>query len=113
MKKVCASSLAGIMVGIALFCAEGLPASQYEQGKELFVDNCVVCHGKDGKGDGPGAIAFNPKPANFTDPKFWQGDVEKKIADTIRNGHAPMPAFDLTPDQIKAVIDYLKQEFKK
>ncbi len=36
-------------------------------GQQLFTDNCVLCHGEKGIGDGPGAKAIKVKPANFTD----------------------------------------------
>jgi mono/diheme cytochrome c family protein len=39
------------------------------QGKDIFTKNCVSCHGSEGKGDGPGAAALQPKPADFTDPE--------------------------------------------
>src|SRR5688572_23230038 len=33
-------------------------------GRTLFISACVQCHGPEGKGDGPGALALNPKPRN-------------------------------------------------
>ncbi len=104
--------VAGILLGVAFMGGLSFGKSQDEQGEKLYNDKCVLCHGKGGEGNGPGAVAFNPKPANFTDPKFWQGIDDKTIADTIGKGHGMMPAFDLSPEQIKAVTEYLKH-FKK
>ncbi len=42
-------------------------------GKQTFDNLCVACHGPAGRGDGPGAAALNPKPANFQDKNFMQG----------------------------------------
>jgi mono/diheme cytochrome c family protein len=42
---------------------------QLAQGKDIFTKNCITCHGSSGKGDGPGATALQPKPADFTDPE--------------------------------------------
>lgn len=42
-------------------------------GKQTFDNLCVACHGTAGRGDGPGAAALNPKPANFQDKTFMQG----------------------------------------
>jgi mono/diheme cytochrome c family protein len=44
------------------------------EAKEIFTGRCVACHGPDGKGDGPGAAALNPKPRNYSD-KSWQASV--------------------------------------
>jgi mono/diheme cytochrome c family protein len=83
------------------------------QGQSLFNDKCAMCHGRDGTGNGPAGMAFSPPPANFTNPNFWQGDVKQKISHTITNGHGPMPAFtEMSPSQIKAVIEYMEQQFK-
>jgi len=37
------------------------------RGKELYLQHCAACHGKEGKGDGPAAAGMNPPPANFLD----------------------------------------------
>jgi mono/diheme cytochrome c family protein len=34
-------------------------------GAAIFSQNCAVCHGNTGKGDGPGAAGLNPKPADL------------------------------------------------
>ena len=35
-----------------------------EQGEKVAKVNCASCHGNKGKGDGPAAVALNPKPAD-------------------------------------------------
>ncbi len=35
-------------------------------GKDLFVQYCAVCHGKEGKGDGPAAAALKSAPTDLT-----------------------------------------------
>ena len=48
--------------------------------KEIFDARCAACHGPEGRGNGPGAMALNPKPRNYHD-KDWQ---EKATDDEIR-----------------------------
>jgi mono/diheme cytochrome c family protein len=35
-------------------------------GEEMYVEYCAVCHGKDGKGDGPAASALKPPPTDLS-----------------------------------------------
>jgi mono/diheme cytochrome c family protein len=113
MKRMLACGMAGIFLGLTLLGAESFAVGEYKKGEKLYDDKCVICHGRDGKGNGPGAAAFNPKPADFNSPAFWQRMNDEKIANTVSKGHGMMPSFDLTPDQIKAVIEYLEHAFKK
>jgi putative copper resistance protein D len=43
------------------------PASVH-RGRELFLANCAVCHGADGRGDGPAASSLLQRPADLTSP---------------------------------------------
>ena len=92
------------------YAAQG---ENYEKGESLYQQKCMICHGVGGKGDGPAAAALTKRPADFNKPEFWQGDVAKKITDVVRNGHTPMPAFDLSVDEINAIIGYMQHTFKK
>ena len=113
MKKVCAGVVTGMFIVLVLLSFRNAYADEYDKGKSLFENKCQICHGANGKGDGPAAPAFNPSPANFTDPKFWRDNAVKKIEDTLHKGKGPMPAFRLNQDEVKAVIDYMSHAFKK
>jgi mono/diheme cytochrome c family protein len=42
------------------------PATSPSSGKEMFMNYCASCHGKDAKGDGPAAGALKQAPADLT-----------------------------------------------
>lgn len=44
----------------------GYDAESVAAGAELFQSTCAVCHGPEGRGDGPGAAGLNPKPADLS-----------------------------------------------
>jgi mono/diheme cytochrome c family protein len=113
MKKSLAWVATGLFLGVVLFSAQRPTTAEAAAGSQIFNDKCAPCHGPDGEGNGAMAIAFNPKPASFHDPKFWQGDVAKKITDTVNNGKGQMIPVSLSDAEIKAVIDYMSHTFKK
>ncbi|MBI1876712.1 MAG: c-type cytochrome [Chloroflexi bacterium] len=39
-----------------------------EAGRDIYIKNCVYCHGDAQNGDGVFADSLRPRPANFTDP---------------------------------------------
>jgi hypothetical protein len=84
-----------------------------QDGKKIYDDKCAACHGEKGDGNGPLSATFSPPPGPLTDPKFWKGDVNKKISDSITEGTKQMTPIDLKPDEIKAVTAYMKKAFKK
>jgi mono/diheme cytochrome c family protein len=55
-------------------------------GKAVFQQSCTVCHGPEGKGDGPAAVALNPKPTNLTAGKFHHGGSDAELFKSISNG---------------------------
>jgi mono/diheme cytochrome c family protein len=60
-------------------------------GKKLSVDKaCTACHGESGKGDGPGAAALNPKPADWTSAKVQQ-QTDGCIFWKMTTGRGAMP----------------------
>jgi cytochrome c oxidase cbb3-type subunit 3 len=91
----------------------GVSGRDDEQGRKIYNEKCQFCHGTKGNGDGPAAASLSPKPADFNNPKFWQEFDEKKMNDLIRSGRGMMPAFDMKPDEVKAVIDYITHSFKR
>ena len=113
MKKFFNLFISGLIVGSTLLFIGNAKGGEYDLGKKLFDNNCQICHGIKGDGNGPAAASFSPGPVDFTKENFWQGNVDQKITDAIKNGVGVMPAFnDIDPDQIKAIIDYMSHTFK-
>ena len=111
--RILGCALIAMFLVAAPFLAKGAERNEYGKGKTLYRNKCQFCHGLRGNGKGPAAEPLLGHPVDFTDSKFWQGDVEMKIAETIKEGKEMMPAFDLAPDQIKDIILYISQTFKK
>jgi mono/diheme cytochrome c family protein len=96
--------------------AQGNPSA----GRQVFMQNCVVCHGPEGKGDGPGSAGLNPKPANFSDATRRATPEDKQVR-IVTNGGASeklspiMPPFSeaLTAQQIRDVVAFVRASFQQ
>jgi copper transport protein len=80
-------------------------------GESVYQQNCAVCHGVTGAGDGPGGANLSPPPANLlVGHAIYHADAE--FFNWIRNGKpgTAMPAFSgtLTDEQIWSSINYIR-----
>jgi len=65
----------------------------------MFATVCATCHGMDGTGKGPAAETLNPKPRDYTDPK-WQASVtDQQLKDTILKGGQGVGKSPMMPGQ--------------
>jgi mono/diheme cytochrome c family protein len=78
-------------------------------GKKATVDKaCTACHGESGKGDGPGAAALNPKPADWTSAKV-QGETDGCLFWKISTGRGAMPPWAAIPETERwQIIQYIR-----
>lgn len=103
-------------VSALLFSGLALAGGDAGKGKALYGQQCVSCHGENGKGDGAAAAALDPKPANFTNKAFMAGLKDQQIFDAIKNGGASvgksplMPPFgsSLNDENIHDVVAFLR-----
>ena len=87
------------------------PEDMIHQGQILYQQNCIDCHGQDGKGNGPDANSLSSKPANFTNQAFMAQISSATLFQVITSGIAPdMPAYqDTLNDNARlAVVAYLR-----
>jgi mono/diheme cytochrome c family protein len=75
------------------------PGGEPSQAEAMFATVCATCHGMDGGGKGPAAETLNPKPRDYTDPK-WQASVtDQQLKDTILKGGQGVGKSPMMPGQ--------------
>ncbi len=89
-------------------------AASIDRGRDLYKVNCTPCHGDQGKGDGPAAAAYNPKPRNHTDVAYMSKLTDEDIAKVIQYGGAikGMPLMPSNPalkgSDLASVVAYTR-----
>lgn len=64
------------------------------RGQELYGQACAICHGVQGRGDGPLSRTMVPRPADFR-VHMAEGHTEAQLFDWLSNGvpETAMPGF--------------------
>lgn len=77
------------------------------RGTQLYKRDCVVCHGIQGQGDGPGAAALHPRPVSFSEHQY----TLDRLSAVLWNGviGTAMPAWrDFSPEDLGALAQAVR-----
>lgn len=117
----------GIVVGVMVVAGScrspeptamtfGMPDSP--EGGRLFKQHCAACHGSEGRGNGPAAIALEVRPRDFRNEPFryvstlesvpTQADLVQSIRSGRRIGEMPSHPH-LTDAEIRTLADYVRE----
>lgn len=100
-----------VLVVAFLIAGEGALVSTGVDPAAIYKQHCAMCHGETGGGDGPAAVAFDPKPTDFTAPDFQESRTDDQLTEVIAKGRGRMPSFEaqLKPDELKALVEYIRE----
>ena len=91
---------------------EGLSRIETD-GKRLFGQYCVTCHGDAGEGNGQNASTLDPRPPDFRTslkahpPDYWKQIIEGGTIAVGRSPLCPPRGHALASDDIAALVAYL------
>jgi len=93
------------LIGLLLI-TPALAATRAEQrGKAFARANCANCHAIDRVSRSP---LEDAPPLRNLHRRYPIESLGEALAEGIYTGHADMPAFELSPDQIHDLLSYLK-----
>ncbi len=89
--------------------------ARLERGKQLYRDNCRVCHGDRGNSATWTNSVLDPAPRNFTSPQSRRILTRERMLASVRfgrKGTAMMPFSQrMSHDDIADVVDYIRSTF--
>jgi cytochrome c6 len=104
--KLLVTAIVAFLGGTLPLQGKTAKTEQKNEGKKLFAENCVVCHGPDGAGTDLG------KSLQVADLRSSQVQKQSdaELTRVISEGKGNMPAFksQLTQPQIAAVLAYVR-----
>ncbi len=88
-------------------------------GERVYATRCAVCHGPDGRGNGPAAPSLIPRPTDFTRGEYkykstafgqppTEGDLLRTVTDGLPASAMPYWRDLLSPEEIRAVVTYMR-----
>ena len=85
-------------------------APDLANGKKVYADKCLKCHGATGKGDGPKADTLEKKPADYTDKKKMGQFTDAQLKQVVVDGKQPMPAYKgkVSDRDLEDVLAYVR-----
>ena len=81
------------------------------EGKLIYEQMCVLCHGLKGTGNGEAGLSLEKRPANFLALQDIQNETDGEIFWKITAGKPPMSSYDelLTEDQRWQLVNYIRE----
>lgn len=113
-----ANFLSGFVWVFALAVVSAV-ARAAEDGRTIYLEHCVWCHGEDGRGDGPSADGMLPRPRDFVTANYkirstphGQLPTDQDLFRTVSRGmpNTPMPGWEhiLSEEDRWKLVAYLK-----
>ena len=91
----------------------GPAASELSTARSIYTKECAICHGPDGRGNGPAAAILAPAPTNFHEVRPSTAHAELALAQGIRGSAMPRWRGKLTDDEQKSLAGYLRTFYGK
>ena len=93
-----------LMTAAFLICA---PSFAQKDAKDVYLDNCAVCHGPDGEAKTAKGRKLKMKSVHEVAPKMNAAEMIK-ITEAGKGQDMAGFAKELSKDQIKAVVEYYR-----
>jgi mono/diheme cytochrome c family protein len=93
---------------VAAVFSLGTPVEAIENGRVIYEENCLSCHGEEGAGDGPEAGASAATVPDLSDLRYWYSRSNEMVLASLQDPEIADHTYDLGEDELWDVIDYAR-----
>ncbi len=84
----------------------GTPPQTIDDGRIIYEENCLSCHGEKGTGDGPEASDQETQPTDLTDLRYWSSRSNENLFSALQDEDISAHSYTLDDDELWDVTDY-------
>ena len=84
----------------------GLPTETINDGRIIYEENCLSCHGEEGMGDGPEASNQESQPTDLTDLRYWSSRSNEMVFSALQDEEVQAHSYTLDDEELWDVTDY-------
>lgn len=105
----------------AQMVASSPPVGDPAEGKKIYSQLCVSCHGEGGMGDGPAGATLTPQPRNLADSSYVSTLSDEHLIKVISDGGAAVGLSPVMPPWgaaiseggIRSVVAFIRSDLCK
>ena len=106
------AALTGVVQRFHVGQDAAVPDSLLATGERVYVTNCVQCHGRDGRGDGPAAGELTIAPTNFRTQRPSMNSSLRAMREGVRGTRMASWTGRLSESEIVAVAAYVRSLYE-
>jgi len=113
MKPAYLAAVSGLAFGLALSLSPtDIFGGEAAKGQPLYEKHCLLCHGPEGRGDGPLSLRLDPAATNFHHSTS-NNKSDAELFKTIREGHreTAMASWktELSEEELLDILAYIRK----
>jgi mono/diheme cytochrome c family protein len=93
---------------VAAIFSLGTPREAIENGRVLYEENCLACHGENGAGDGTEAANSTAEVPDLTDLRYWFSRSNEMVLASLQDTEIVDHVYSLETDELWDVVDYMR-----
>ena len=93
---------------VAAVFSLGTPPQAVENGRVLYEENCLACHGENGSGDGPQASDSVAELPDLADLRYWYSRSNEMVLASLQDTEIADHTYALDTNELWDVVDYAR-----